>query len=98
MSVRTRRSDQPVVVRRGPALHTAEHVKQYLGVEFDVFDSRGNWFGTAVDTAGGAYFMRPPELNGVRVLPPFQVSAQPNSAVLANALGAALSHALSSPG
>ena len=95
MSVRTHRAEHPVVVRRGPTLATAEHVKQHLGVEYEVLDSRGNWFGTAVDAPGGHYcFHRPPELNGVRVMPPFCVSAQPNSAVLASALGAALSNVL----
>ena len=94
MSVRTRRADQPVVVRRGPTLATAEHVTQHLGVEYEVVDSRGNWFGTAVDAPGGHCFLRPPELSGVRVMPPLRVSAQPNSAVLASALGAALSNVL----
>ena len=87
-----------MVVRRGPALHTAEHVTQQWGAEYDVLDSRNEWIGTAVATEAGACFLRPPELKGLRVLPPFQVNAQPNSARLATALGAALSRALLSPG
>ena len=98
MSVRTRRADQPVVVRRGPTLHTAEHVSQHLGTEYDVVDSRGNWFGTAVATEAGARFERPLSLKGVQVLPPFRVHAQPNSERLATALGAALSRVLLSSG
>lgn len=98
MSVRTSRADQPVVVRRGPTLQTAESVGQQLVSEYDVVDSGGSWFGTAVQTPAGLCFLRPPELNGVRVMPPFSASSRANSERLATALGGALSRALTGAG
>ena len=96
MSVRPSRSDRPVVVQRGPPLQTAEHVslQQHKSVEYDVTDSAGSWFGTAVQTPAGLCFLRPPELNGVRVMSPFRVNTSPNSERLAASLGATLSRVL----
>lgn len=62
--------------------------------EHDVYDSQGAWFGTARRTDVGAVFLRPPMLQGVRVMPPFIVDATPSSDRLAASLGAALSRAL----
>ena len=103
MSVRvTRRVDIPraaVVVSRGRPLTTAERVGQHqphplAGCEHDVLDSAGEWFGTAANTAVGACFLSPPEMRGVRVMPPFRLRAEANSERLASSLGATLSHAL----
>tara|TARA_B110000902_G_scaffold96406_1_gene113972 strand:+ start:584 stop:886 length:303 start_codon:yes stop_codon:yes gene_type:complete len=96
MSVRPSRADQPVLVRRGPPLQTAEHVapQQHASAEYDVLDSGGSWFGAAVQTPTGLCFVRPPELNGVRVMPPFSVNCSPNSERLAASLGATLSRML----
>lgn len=57
-------------------------------------DSGGSWFGTAVQAPTGLCFVRPPELNGVRVMPPFSVNASPNNERLAASLGATLSRVL----
>ena len=98
MSVRTHRTVDAVVVRRGKPLDTAEHVGLQLSAEYDVIDSGGNWFGTAISTPAGPCFSRPPALSGVRVMPPLHVRLQPNSERLATSLGAALSLALLSSG
>ena len=92
MSIRAARP--PVVVRRGLPLEQAQSPGDASVAEHDVFDSGGVWFGTAESTPLGARFVRPPALRGVRVMPPFHVSATPNTERLAVSLGAALSRAL----
>lgn len=98
MSVRTHRTVDAVVVRRGRALDSAERVGPQPCAEYNVVDSGGEWFGTAVNTSVGVFFVLPPEMNGVRVMPPFHVQSQPSSARLASSLGATLSLALLSTG
>ena len=92
MSVRAERC--AAIVRRGVPLQQAERVGHLPVAEHDVYDSRGEWFGTATGALAGAVFSRPPELWGVRVAPPFTIDATPNAARLAASLGAALSRAL----
>ena len=89
MSVRTHR---PSEVRRGVALPAAENAQ--MCVECDVWGSDGSWFGTATHTGVGPVFVRPSELRGVRVLPPFRVQSEPTSKGLADALGSVLSRVL----
>jgi hypothetical protein len=85
-------------VRRGVPLPTAEVARQPRDtstcVECDVLGSDGGWFGTATHTAEGPIFVRPPEMRGVCVLPPFTVSEEPTSRGLARALGSVLSRVL----
>ncbi|MGZ0214049.1 MAG: hypothetical protein ACKVI4_16355 [Actinomycetales bacterium] len=66
----------------------------WASVECDVHGSDGSWFGTATHTAAGPVFVRPPEMRGVRVLPPFTVGEEPTSRGLARALGSVLSRVL----
>lgn len=65
------------------------------GIEYDVLDSGGLRFGSAVVTmSSGAVFVTPTELQGVLVRPPFRVTQQPNSQRLASTLAEVLSSAL----
>ena len=91
MSVRA--PQHPFTVRQGAPLQQAQSVP-FSHVEHDVFDSRGNWFGTAVPTPTGARFLRPPEFQGIHVMPPFTVRSVANTDRLAASLGSALSRAL----
>lgn len=95
MSVRAYRVGE---VRRGAPLPAAEVARQpgdaWACVECDVLGSDGNWFGTATHTAAGPVFVRPPEMRGVRVLPPFTAGEEPTSRGLARALGSVLSRVL----
>lgn len=64
-------------------------------IEYDVLDSGGMRFGSAVVTVSSeAVFVTPMELYGVLVRPPFSVTQQPNSQRLASTLAEVLSSAL----
>ena len=93
MSVRVWRAPAPPVAR-GQLLRAAEVVQHS---DYDVVDSRGEWFGSArVDAEGVACFVQPSTLHGVRVMPPFRLRGGEtrSSQRLADSLGAVLSSAL----
>jgi len=100
MSVRAHRACErvPPPVRRGAPLPVAEAARAPNDalecLECHVLGSDGSWYGTATHTAAGPVFVRPPEMRGVRVMPPFRVQNQPTSQGLAQALGSVLSRVL----
>lgn len=63
-------------------------------IEYDVLDSAGVRFGSAIAHGDGAVFVTPSELYGVLVRLPFRVTQQPNSQRLATTLAEVLSSAL----
>ena len=93
MSVRALRTPATPVAR-GQLLRAAQVVPN---ADYDVVDSRGDWFGSArVNAEGVACFVQPSTLHGVRVMPPFSLRGGEarSSQRLADSLGAVLSSAL----
>jgi len=80
------------VLRAGVAAGAAPRGQ---AVEYDVLDSCGVRFGSAVLGPDGPVFSTPVEMSGVHVYAPFNVSRTPNSTRLATNLAGALSTALS---
>lgn len=69
-------------------------MKEQQSVEYDVLDSSGARFGSAIVTTEGPSFVTPVEMRGVLVRAPFAMCHTPNSRQLATNLAEVLSSAL----